>query len=214
MAYTFGAGVINNTRVSVADAVVVNNSVSSVAGARKLGGGGLFVILGGTMVVDNTSLAVTGSTIVNNTSGQYTFTALSTRRTRDCTLTLTSCVFVHAAAGTGGGVMITTVGDAPTAANCSYPPTYWPYRYNLTTVIANSVIANNSANCPTCTGGGVYFGVSGQLDIVNCTISDNTAGQFGGGLQIGALGSLQSSCSLALSLTSVWASMGERGRKE
>ena len=88
----------------------------------------------------------------------------------DVLLTGLTLVGNSISSASGGGLAVTLSLDNQHGQCVPLTPTYFPYDYNVTVVIANSTFANNSAKCPWCSGGGVSVGVGGSITMVNCTV--------------------------------------------
>jgi hypothetical protein len=112
----------------------------------------------------------------------------------------------------GGGVCILTPVDlqSPTVV-CATPAKYWPWQYSTNITVANSSILRNGAVCSVCSGGGLWLSAGGQLVLVNSTVLDNAAGQFGGGLALGVGGAPLPTCSLVVEGGSVGANSASHG---
>ena len=84
-------------------------------------------------------------------------------------------------------------------APCSVPATqYWHYTTNVSLTLTSGVLQANSASCDTCSGGGLRLGAGGSLVLGNVSVVGNQAMQFGGGCQLGYLGSFHSTCSVVM----------------
>jgi hypothetical protein len=78
---------------------------------------------------------------------------------------------------------------------CTNPPSYFPYIFSTAVTLTNVSIVDNHARCDLCSGGGLLLARGGALTMASTVIANNTAGQFGGGVFLGALG-VASTCSL------------------
>ncbi len=90
--------------------------------------------------------------------------------------------------GSGAGLNIFTPLDVQPAAACNTTvPSYYPFAFANRILLQDSVVANNSASCATCSGGGVSLGPGGNVTVAGCVITNNSATVFGGGLLFGDL---------------------------
>ena len=106
-------------------------------------------------------------------------------------------------ADNGGGVFIQSPDDLP--ANLLYCGTdfyaaseYRVWTPSSTVRVVNTRIANNSAVCGTCSGGGLALLPGGELIIEHSLIANNSAGLFGGGVYAGGASAGLSSCGITL----------------
>ena len=87
-----------------------------------------------------------------------------------------------------GGIYLTNSNCNPTFANCIIDSNHGDDNgggvriYNCSPVFNNSTISNNVVDEANKNGGGFYISGSSNPSITNCTISGNTATNFGGGI--------------------------------
>ncbi len=132
-----------------------------------------------------------------------------------CAAQMLLIVRVNADGVDGGALRIVNVLDAPANNQyCCYDPKqyYSPscpsaappiafrdwYSNSTTIVISSSVFLENIATCSACSGGAISIQPGGDVSIINCTIANNSAQFFGGGLFIGGPSPGYPSCSLNL----------------
>ncbi len=114
--------------------------------------------------------------------------------------------------GDGGALSISNGIDTPANTQyCCYNPTkqacpnsvaspaqYRAWSFNSSIIISNSTFLRNTASCKTCSGGAIAIQPGGDVSIINCTIANNSAPFFGGGVFIGGPSPGYASCSLNL----------------
>ncbi len=110
-------------------------------------------------IIDNCTISENGSPTNNNSQGGGIYCYYSYP-------TVKNSIISSNFADKGGGFY------------CRYSSPYSAPR------IENSVISNNSASGYYGYGGGIYCGWESSLEITNCTISDNIAGEKGGGIKV------------------------------
>ena len=121
---------------------------------------------------------------------------------RLCPRLVDVCCGVGAGLG-GAGISIRTTEDSLVIRklDCTsvQNSTYRQWTYNTTVVISNSIVLDNNATCPQCSGGGITVLPGGTVTIANTTVAGNAAGFYGGGLFFGGSAySGVSSCSVQL----------------
>jgi hypothetical protein len=84
--------------------------------------------------------------------------------------------------GSGGGLVFGMAVDAQGGnQTCYATPHYWVYSHETSVWIEDSVITGNSVACDSCSGGGIAIQNGGNVTISRTIVSNNSAGQFGGG---------------------------------
>ena len=91
-------------------------------------------------------------------------------------------------------MFVTSPPDAQVVQDCLDPPTYFPFTYHITVLIFNVSILSNMAGCPTCSGGGMVVGPGGDVSIRDAVITNNSAGLLGGGIFLGDVSLVPSTC--------------------
>ena len=131
--------------------------------------------------------------------------------------------------GDGGALAISNGIDTPTnnqyccydplhyfSPNCptaALPVEYRAWSFNSSIIISNSTFLRNTASCKTCSGGAIAIQPGGDVSIINCTIANNSATFFGGGVFIGGIlgtSGLAPSCSLTLQGSRIVANSNSR----
>ena len=116
--------------------------------------------------------------------------------------------------GDGGALTISNGIDTPSNSQyCCYDPLrfvspicpaapppveYRAWSFNSSIFISNSTFLRNAASCKTCSGGAIAIQPGGDVSIINCTIANNSATFFGGGVFVGGQSPGYASCSLNL----------------
>lgn len=186
-------GVLVDSGLRVSNAVITSNV------AVGSDGGGLYLCVTG-VASSNTTLSLGDVIAVANTatdsgSGGGVYAALTYSDSGvNNTVSITDATVAQNAAGFGAGLFVATSADPQEMTNCTSPPGYFPYTYHTRVDISGATVTNNSAQCPTCSGGGVVVGPGGDVTLTSVTLVDNAAGQHGGGLLLGSLGLLPSTC--------------------
>ncbi len=127
------------------------------------------------------------------------------------------CDLLFCNTGDGGALLIAGEEDAPANVGyCCYdssslyspncpnvapPAEFRRWSFNSTVMISDSAFIGNAANteCKTCSGGAISVQPGGDVSIINCTIANNSAEFFGGGVFIGGSSPGYASCSLNVS---------------
>jgi len=153
----------------------VNISGLRITGGDIAGnGGGIYVYSGDTLnlissSIDNNKGNLDGGGIIN-----------------EGTLTLTDCtVMFNTATSRGGGIMnaygTLTITNSTVSDNTSITGDGGGiFNFDGTVTLNNSTITNNHA--VNFMGGGIYNRINSTLTLTDCTVSDNTAGTWGGGI--------------------------------
>ena len=90
-------------------------------------------------------------------------------------------------AGAGGAVLLNMPNDQPANldySGCAQFSDNVPFRRwftNATVLALRCLFSNNRATCPTCSGGAIAM-TNGLLVVDNCSIVNNSAGLYGGGV--------------------------------
>ncbi len=116
--------------------------------------------------------------------------------------------------GDGGALAISNGIDTPSNNQyCCYNPPkrlgacpnsvpphaeYRAWSFNSSIIISYSTFLRNTASCKTCSGGAIAIQPGGDVSIIDCTIANNSATFFGGGVFIGGPSPGYASCSLNL----------------
>jgi hypothetical protein len=119
-----------------------------------------------------------------------------------------------AAGSAGGGVAIVGVDTTQIPGDCN--SSYWPYNFSVLATVSNALISNNTAHAAPGSrydlpsGGGLYFDCGGLLTLTRSTLTNNSAGQFGGGLSLGSSGAVEA-CGGSLDRTLIQGNTADRG---
>ena len=155
-----GGGLWNNTGTMTVDSTVIKNNTAS-GPASDNGGGGIYQLTGGTLVVQN------GSSIVGN-SADGTSGSGGGILNDQATVTVNSSELVNNDASRAGGGIENTV-DA--------------------TLTVNSVLFDgNSTGANPGNGGAIHNGVNGIANVDGSTFTNNAAANEGGGVWNDTLG--------------------------
>ncbi len=170
----YGGGIVNARGTLILSDSSITNNVT--AGSIFSFGGGIGNLLGGTLVLRN-------STVTDNTAGRG-----GGGVSNGGTLSLTNSTINGNRAGTSGGGILNngtaTLIDSTVSANAAgtsgggiYTLTSFSGGDTTVTVI-NSIVSDNTARLD---GGGFYNG-DGVLTVISNAVSNNMAGRVGGGI--------------------------------
>ena len=187
------AGTAANVAIAVTNSTITGNRAVGLNLDTGLtgffttgGGGGVAAFLGNAAVGDGGAVVVlTGS---YDASGSISTTWLSplTLDLKALTLWNNTC------GGRGCAVCVGTLPDIQRSSNCPAVPAYWNYSHDYVVVLD---LVNISDNVAGGSGGGVWVGGGGAIELVRTSVVGNTAGNSGGGLSLGNP-SIASTCSL------------------
>jgi hypothetical protein len=102
------------------------------------------------------------------------------------------CVCVPRAGGSGGGIHVNVPQDLQPSQLCTVGE-YFQFSHNVSVQLVDSTLTENVVNGSdfTC-GGGLFVGAGAVLSVNGSNITNNRAGQFGGGVAVGGgTGALQ-----------------------
>ena len=211
------AGTAANVAIAVTNSTITGNRAVGLNLDTGLtgffttgGGGGVAAFLGNFAVANATSVTIAACVVDSNAAvgdggavvvltGSYDASgSISTTWLSPLTLDLKALtLWNNTCGGRGGAVCVGTLPDIQRSSDCPAVPAYWNYSHDYVIVLD---LVNISDNVAGGSGGGVWVGGGGAIELVRTSVVGNTAGNSGGGRSLGNP-SIASTCSLKVRLS-------------